>query len=78
MQDHEFSCNLSSTLWQTWCLYHFLFLSNERDDINVVNQHVVLWNVKVIKVPEDYIITGSWRVNKALREEKEDAVTVTL
>ena len=34
--------------------YHFLFMSNKHDVINIVDQYDVLWDVKVIRFPEDY------------------------
>lgn len=63
-RDHESSCNLSPTLWQTWCFYHFLFMSKEHDVVNAVDQLVVLRNVQAIKVPEDYIIRRTGKVTK--------------
>lgn len=38
---------------------------------NIANQHGVLQNVKMIKVPTDYIVTESKRCNVALRQGNE-------
>lgn len=37
----------------------------------MVNQHEVLQNIKMFKVPLDYIVTGSRRVNQALGNPSE-------
>lgn len=51
---------------------HFLITYNERDVTNMVNQSDVLWNVQMIKVPSNCIVTESRRVTPA----QEKSMTV--
>lgn len=39
--------------------------------MNMVDHHAILWNVKMIKVPFDYTVTQSRRINLSLGQDSE-------